>query len=365
MVTRAPVSASFTELGSPAPRSPLSVVVIAPVGASGTATPNQVLEVGESNKAVLGTDGMLLDAYNRFTAHATPFFYVLPYEASNDAATLATNIKNAIAALGSDDERVKFTETYNRPRLAVLPGVGTGATDADDNITALKALAGSDSMRIGGVFVDGRSDSLADARTWLGNNAGDSLVAVMNNGGSTSGAIIAASQWIRYTDAHRLDINPIGADFPLDTPAPSPVWSFLPDSTTAAANVLRANSGTVIITYNGDHLLWGGKIDTAVANSPFESVGARLVVFEMADRMEARLFRLNGNRLTDAELERASTDLSAIAEEYVLLGECADARVGNPVLGEDNFLRAPLHVEFDRIQEAAQLNVTVAYTEVA
>ena len=364
MVTRAPVSARFIEVGTPAPRSPLSVVVIAPVGESGTATPNQVLEVGESNKDVLGTDGMLLDAYNRFTAHATPFFYVLPYEDSNDAATLATNIKNAVNALGSDDERVKFTETYNRPRLAVLPGVGISATTANDAITALKSLAGPDSMRIGGVFVDGRNADLADARAWLTANAGDGLVSVMNYGGSTPGSIIAAAQWIRYTDAHRLDVNPIGADFQLDTPAPSPVWAFLPDSTTAAANVLRANHGTVIVNYNGDHMLWGANIDTAIDNSPFESVGARLVTFEMADRMEERLFRLNGKRLTTAELERATTDLATIAEEYVLLGECADARVGVPVL-RNKLLSAPLHVEFFEIQEAAELTVFASYTEVA
>ena len=361
MVTR-PVSTRFQEIGQPVPRSPLSVVVIAPAGTGATVTSGVVTEINATNVDDLGTDGTLKQAYDLLTKHENPFFYALPYETSNDAATQATNVSNAITALGSDAERVKFTHTFNRPRFAILPEVAIGATDANDQVTALKALAASDSLRIGAVFTDGRSASQADAVAWLGNNAGDGLISAMNNGGAIPGSIVAASQWIRYVQATRLDINPLGIDFPLDTPAPSPEWAFLPDSETAAANVLRRQNGTVIITYNGSHYLWGGKINTAVANSPFESVGARLVTFEMADRMEAELLRYNHTRLDTAERTRLATALSAIAEEYVELGECADARIGTPTLAS-GLLSVGLQVFFFDIVDAAQLTVQVQHVE--
>ena len=358
----APVRTRFEQVGSPVPRSPLSVVVIAVAGQGATLTPNEVTEVTESTKAAMGTDGMMLLAYNYLTRHTAPHFYALPYAHSADAATLATNIRNAITALGSDDERVKFTHSFNRPSFAVMPNVGPDSVAANAAITQLKALASDSSLRIAGVFVDGRSATQADAVTWLGNNAGDGLISVMNSGGSVPGSIIAASQWTRYLTATNLGLNPIGIDYPVDSPAPTPAWSFLPDSQTAAAVALARAYGTSIITYNGNHYLWGGKINASVEGSPFESVGARLVTFQMADRIEAEMLRYNHTRLTLARRERLFSTAVLIAQEYINLGEAADVALGTPTLSA-GLLSMSMSVSFDEVVRNSELVVSVQHTE--
>lgn len=356
----APVSVTIDEVGSILPRVPLSVAVIAPVGSGGTAAPGEATQITAANLATLGTDGLLKVAYDRFTQFVTPSFWAIPYAENSDAAVQNTNIDAAISALISD--KTKSAIDGFAPDLVCLPNIGVDATTANAHITKLKGLM--DTHRIAGSFVDSAKDSLTDTQTWLKNNTGDGILAVTNFDGAVPGSIVALQHQLRYIAVEDLGVQPYGVQYPTHASNPTPERPFAVESATAEAELLDDDFGTSIFAYDGGHFLWGGKVRTAVDGSALNTVGHRLVTFNIAKQVARLLLGLVGTEFSGAEAEHTLNTANEYAETYINIGELDDAVFTLPtIMGTQ--VTMGMTVFFPRIVDGVSLRVSVRHSPVA
>ena len=151
------------------------------------------------------------------------------------------------------------------PHIVLIPGIATGATDADDHIAAIKAIGARADFGFA-IFTDTPATQ-ADAITWENNNGGGGVLGMTNRQNipgltGASGSIIAAGHYARHAALEGLGASPTGLSYPLagtSGDSCTPVRAFSLSDATAAAEVLDDNHLTSIITHNGQFYLWGGK----------------------------------------------------------------------------------------------------------
>ena len=359
----APLVIRFNEVGRAHPRAPVSAAVIAPRGSAGTVAYNTLTRITEATKDVLGTDGVLLSAYEHLEARTDVDFWALPWDDSGSPAEDAASQLLSVNALADAAEKQKIDGFA--PDLVVLPEIGNDADTANATITALKGVLSDN--RIAAAFVDADRTDMASAIAWSLVNGGDGILPIVNDGntGENDGAILAAAHYLRYIARVNIGVNPIGTSFPMaDVVTPDPDYAFGVEDPSAPAELLDDAFLSTIITYAGGHYLWGGKMRTAVVGSPLGSVGHRLVAYHIVKDVSRLLVPLVGRRIFTSDLETFQSNAEDAVETYIAMGEVIDVQVELPTFAA-TIISSEIIITFPDIADSAQLTASVQHAAAA
>lgn len=354
-----PVQVTFREIGVAPPRTPVSIVVIAPRGAGGTIETGKLAQLTATNYATLGTDGLLKTAYDRITEISSPVLYGVPYVTSNDPQTQKDNLDAAIDVIGTPE--TKGVLGGFGPDLVLMPNVGNGAATADEHVTRLKNLAAIDRNRLAGIFVDAIADSMANTVAWATANSGEGIFAMSNADGTVPGSIVAAAHHLAAIGGSNFGVKPYGVRYPVRASNPTPERTFAIEDGSAAAETLTDSFLTSIISYSGGHYLWGGRMQTGVVGSPMGFIGNRLVAYAITKQLARILLGYVGIDFTPSEAENAQSQGNDVVQPYIDAGELAEGRISLPALS-GTVLRMGLQLFFPRVTTGVILDVEVSNT---
>lgn len=264
--------------------SPLNIILVTPkvelganAGADVTipAADSTLTEITSANETdQLGAGTFAKDAYDFIESGASSRLWVLPFpvvRADAEAARLS-KVVTALSALDKTEEKAKLPN--GKADMIVCPretGLGTGANPVVAKLktfgldTHIGAVSIVDAGEWGGANPVAQEPSQADVLSWETANADPNVMAVTNRADVSGydgmwGSVIAAAHWARWTSLRGIHYQPTNL---VDTLAGvsdiTPERVFNESDGSSSAVTLGQRELTSLITWNGQHFLWGGK----------------------------------------------------------------------------------------------------------
>lgn len=299
--------------------SPLSFVFPVEKESSVSAPDNELTEITFSNEDTqLGEATLAKNGYDFMESGGTARLFVLPVTPTgSDPVTTEERLDSFVAALvaGLDDDLQRNKLPHGSvdfivlPRETALGPVGTLETPGHNRVFTklreygLDTSLGAISIVDAGPVVDYSSPtatepSFADVQVWEAGNSDPNIMAVTNRGDVAGypnmwGSIIAAAQWIRWTSHFGIHAQPTNLrDLVLGADSFKPNRNFSPEDGSTEADVLSVapHHLTSLITFNGNHFLWGGKTQFPNANDPRSFVSNNLISHRMVKQAKRDIF---------------------------------------------------------------------------
>lgn len=360
--------------------SPLTMVLVTPKIEIATANitigaaDNELSEVTDATVDALLGAGFARAAYNYIESGSSVRLFVLPFAVDttdNDPAERLGRVVAALTAMEGEAQKSKLpNRTFDVLALPRESGLGTTAgniafTKVKETCTAFRAQAIVDAGPIAptGDLADTPSD--ADVATWIGANKDPNILSVTNRGDASNiagmgGSVIAAGHWATYTSLYGIHAQPTNLrDVVQGVTNIDPVRGFdlLDGSAPAIVLANDPNYASSLITWNGQHYLWGGKTSFP-ANDARQYFGNNLVANRMVKEAQRDIAPYIGLTSRTRTLESMQIHVQNDLEATYVPGAVASVIARDPVIS-GNHVSLGLSVQFYDFIESVELVVDV------
>ena len=363
--------------------SPLSFILVVPhtdseaVPTTLAAPANELTAITSSNETSQLSDGFARKAYDHIELASSSNVFVLPFavESADTTAERAAKVVAALNVLDTVTEKAKLP--HRGTDFIVVPREVAAEATTSSIFAKLKTFSADTSLGAMSIVDAGPIDATmnkgeataptqGEAVTWEQANSDENILIISNRADVAGydnmwGSVIAAEQMARYSAARGLHAHPFNLrNNVLGVSNIQPVRTFDPLDGSSEAVTLAAspNHMTSIVTWEGQHYLWGGSTQNDTSGSALRFVANNLVskrIKKDAIRDIVPFLGLRGTRRTIEALQgKVERDLQA-----TYIPDAVDRiYVADPVL-TGNSVTVTIYVLFHGFIEFVKLVVEV------